>query len=229
MLTSQTSSSSLASGSSAKHDETADSNLFPEKFKTNCLLARKVLLHDDELVNVIISTSLELIECKGREVVNYINLKCHLPAESRSSTSVNFSVIIQQGRSNSVVYALKINSALVALERRASQLKVLNALTRVNSCNLTLDEFSRQPAFLVVYEDGSETVTDFLDLELGCMRREKRFAGIYESVNQKTKVAGLQLAKLNEEIEKLSLKMLANRSFLPKLMIEDVSRTVCDT
>lgn len=226
MLTSQTSSSSLPSAKNCEAEKNGILHLLPEKFKTNCLFARKVLLEDDVSVNVIITSAFELIECKGREVINYINLKCHLPAELRSCTSVDFDVIIQQGRTCRVVYALKIHSVLLGLERKASQMKVLKVLTGVKSFNLTLDEVRGQAAFRVTHDDGREILTNFVDSELECLMKNEKFANIYESATRKTKAASLQLTNLNDEVEKLSLRLHEDRKMLPKLMLEDVSELV---
>lgn len=223
MLTSQTSSSSLPSAKNGEAEKNGISALLPEKFKTNCLFARKVVSAD---VIILITSNFELIECKGREVVNYINLKCHLPAEPPTCTSVDFDVIIQQGRKCRVVYALKIHSVLLGLERKASQIRVLKVLTGVKSFNLTLDVVIGQAAFRVTHDDGKEILTNFVDSELGCLIRNEKFASIHESATRKTKAASLQLANLNDEIEKLSLRMHEDRKLLPKLMLEEVSELV---
>lgn len=226
MLTSQTSSSSATSLQSAESKKS--SGTFPEKFKKSCVLARKVFLrdtHDDRaFLTVVITSSHELIECRGDEVTNYINLASHFKSKSHASAvNVNFEVLFSDSE---VVYSLKIHSFLFAIARSPSQLRLIETLQNVKSVKYKFHELSNEMSAQVTFLDNKQLITNFHDehyKDLKSSVDSKTFSSIVENIARKTATAESYLEKVSNDIRQLSLAI--QESSLPKLLLEDVS---CD-
>lgn len=227
MLSSQPSTGSLNSCPSNGHKNSSRPLDYPEKFKQNCTFSRKVFLNKKNYVYIIVTSLFELIECKGREVINYINLKRLLPVEIGSITDkdVDFEVILN---SNTVVYALKIHSILIGVERSSSQLKILKLLSKVKSFECKLSELSSEPLLEVTFDDERKILTNFQDDDLENVMQGgdlRKFHNLLRGTELRKKSVEVHLNKLTEEVNNLSLKMLAERKIMPKLLLEDVSET----
>lgn len=227
MFESQASSNSATSRSSVKKE---DVSVFPEKFRRDSVLLRKVFFSDDQFqsqllqaFSVMITSQCEVIECnKSGEITNYLNLQCHFPDELQiaKTENVDMEIIISD---DSVLYAVKINSMLFGIERKKSQLKLLKVLTKVNSFNRVVDENSGDISILVIFDDNKQQLTKFLDNELEDFMRNKnssRFNSVFEYVTQKTAAAQIQLDNLTSEIEEMSLKL---QQEISATMLQDVS------
>lgn len=223
MLESQTSSSSAASFQSARNENLKDSSVFPEKFRDNSLLSRKVFFDEESFVYVMITSRCELIECKNMEIVNYVNLQSHFSGEEVDVVKpeeVEFEFMISDG---SVVYALKVNSKLFGIERKASQLKVLKVFEKVSSIRCAVEENYGEISMLVTFQDQKEQLTSFLEEdheEFNRKRDTPRFHSIYECVAQKIEAAQNQLNNLQKETEEMNLKLQPE---VPSTMLQDVS------
>lgn len=229
MLTSQTSSSSATSLKSVKAERKKSSEDFPEKFKKSCVLARKVFLresHDDRaFLTVIITSYCELIECRGDEVINNMNLSSHFSNFPSSSSQVDLEVLLRVLFVGSeVVYSLKINSHLFAIERSSSQLRLIQTLQNVKSVKYKLDELSNEMSALVTLLCNKQFRTNFRDEHYEDLKSNvdsKTFSSIVENIAQKKATAESYLEKVTNDIQQISLTV--QESFLPKLLLGDVS------
>lgn len=226
MLTSQTSSSSVSSLLSTKNDkERSHPCDYPEKFKQNCVFSRKVFFDIDDCVMLIVTSLLELIECKEDEVVNYIDLKCHCDAvrDKVGTKDVDFEVMLKD---TGTVYALKIQSILFGIERNSSQLKLLKTISNVHSFKCQFDDASCEMVVQVTFSNRDEILTSFQDDEIEDFMRNKEspiFAEVFESARQISETARSHLNTLTKDIEDMSLLFYGRTRTIPKLMLDDVS------
>jgi uncharacterized protein YbaR (Trm112 family) len=223
MLTSQTSSSSATSVLSPRNRELFKSLRVPEKFKADCIFARKIFIDDDFVVTVIISSRCELIECQDEEIINSIALKSYLPIGNNviNSEDVKLEVLIES--SENVIYGLKVNSIVFGIERSFSQLKLFKVLPNVKLIKLVVCPVNRDACFLVKFNDNRKFRTKFKDEELESFmqnRLTEKFSNIYESANSKIETVRQKLGSITSELEEMSLKI---QQEMPKLMLDDVS------
>lgn len=233
MLTSQTSSSLLASqissGSLGSTPRNRDSNDIPEKFKECCVLKREVYLVD-EVLTLIVSSEMELIECARGEVTNYLNIKATVGDEIAkqcvvSSENLQFDVILAP---ETVLFVLRMNSILFGIERKPSQLKLLKTLTNVNTFKLKIVDESNDPWIEVLFNDGYVKLTQFQDEEFEDFLLNKnsdKFSELYQAASDKTAEGLRELNQLSREIEKLDSIIQESSRILPKLMLQDVSKS----
>lgn len=224
MLTSQTSSGSATSLPMRKSEAGQEC---PEKFKQFMILCRKVFYDDpDDCLTVMVTSTCEVIECRGREVVNYINLTSQ--ASSSSFTDCDFEIFTRS--SGDVVYALKIHSMLFGVGRSTSQLKLLKVLSNVDEFRVKLDELSSETSVQVTFGDRRQVVTRFQDEDLEeflCNRDSDRFRNVFICARRRADEACEHLYKLTSEIHRMSLKLHEEQKMMPTLMLDDVSRKFC--
>lgn len=208
---------------SPKSGENKRSQDFPAKFKDS-ILKRKIVI-DDRVTTIIVTSLYELIECQGYEVINYINLKFHIPHEQRTAFSDVDVDVIQS--SKLFVYALKINSIMFGIERSSSQLKVVKVLTNVKSFSLIVDETFGDIAAKIVFADNKELITRFQDDDVECFMRNTKdtlkFKELYHYATQKREEARQLLKSITSDVEKMSLAIHGDNKSLPKTMLADVS------
>lgn len=202
-----------------------DSHQLPEKYRENCVLARKIFVNNAEsdYVDLLITDNLELVECQQGEVVNYLNLSDEIDSNRRKVEVVLFHVVFTDD-DDRVIYAIKFNTTLIGVERRTSQLKVVGREKNVASVRKHFCNKKREIGFLVTFNDNREKFTKFLDEEHESFVNNENFHEIYKSVKCKKEAVESMLAEVSQEIAVLQQKQTAD---VPKSLLSDVSAPQC--
>lgn len=215
MLRSQGSSTSFMSND----DELTLS--YPEKFRESLLLSKKVVFVDGK-VSVILLTSLcELVECRGREVINSINLTGHVIIdEGTRPDEIEFDVIFLD--SQKVQFVLRIQSVLLGIERKPSELKLLKVHAKVRGFKVVLDPTTHDVAVRVTSFNNTKWLTRFKDDEVeSFLDNVSSFTSVFRGASKKKAAVQCHLNKVTEDIVNLSSTLFGDRKMLPKAMLED--------
>lgn len=197
-----------------------DTLLYPEKFKEN-LFIKNVVFVDGEVSIVILTSLFELIECRGKEVLNYINLKCYCDfGASTKSEDIDFQELFEG--SESVIFYVKIKSILFEIERKTSDLKVSKVLRSVKRLKLVFDQPTGEVAVEVTYEDNTRKLTRLKDDESDIViSNKKSFSIICRSVSGRHKAIDSHLSVVTKQIASASLTIYGDKKMLPKALLEE--------
>lgn len=225
MFSSQLSAS--ASKTSISSTDTADlfdNYQLPEKYRENCIFARKIYVNNEKsYVDLLITNNLEIVECQESEIVNYLNLSDEITSHGLSRVEVvSFDVVITSD--DRVIYAIKFNTTLIGVERKNSQLKVVVREKNVASLKKHFCNDKREVGFLLTFSDNREKFTNFLDEEYETFINNENFFEIYKNVKAKKETVESMLHRVSQEIEVLQQKEIAK---VPKDLLSDVSAPQC--
>lgn len=193
----------------------------------NILLSYKL----PEGVTIFLSSSLEFGECRHREVLNCIDLKCYSIEELSECTRADVRVERLYCRRNHQIYILQIRLHLFAIKKRESQLEVLKVLKNVISFS-SVSSSEINPACIcecivrVKFKDGNTIYKTFVDEAFDELVLNEAMPGINTILKQiqdhKNEIRVIH-QQVSSETGKLVLQMFKARRILSRLLIKDVS------
>lgn len=221
MFSSQLSTSTSKSSISSTDGESfVDNYRLPEKYRENCVYARKVFIKNQENhLDLLITDNLELVECQHGEIINYLNLSDFISNGLKKFSIESFDVLFCDD--DRVIYAVKFNATLLGIERRGSQLKVTANEKNVSTVKKYFCNEKQEIGFLITFNDRrQQKFTKFLDDEYENFSNSETFHEIYKNVKLKRESIESHVETLSKEIQVLHLKQIPE---VPKNLLTDVS------
>lgn len=204
--------------------------MLPAKYVDNCVTMTQVF-YKNSFLTFIVTKSIEFMEVKCQQIMNYINLKNYLNNQIVGHVEIN----ILERMDYALVCLININKVLVVIIRKEDDFcikKVFYDVTKINvQANTHGDSGDRSdPVVLINHGNNEELGTSFYDDEEYHNSSVKEnnfdyFKSIEHKINNQKQFMSKTLETLMTKKQLQLHSLIGDQKFLPRMMRLDVNNS----